>query len=406
MTDLTGSNNSAQLATALGGLGRNATADTASIFSIVDTVGTFERITRTGEVAGEDPADNFSFIPSDIGSVTITANTLAMGDYANYIVIAPVSGVTSIAGDIVGAWYGGAYTDGAGRFGSAVETSAEGTLGITSTFLPGNIDGSNLTASRDTGFSATWQLNGEPVVFQIFGFQLDGAEPASTATSLDVSEVNYTINITPEGAAQPVTTQEGIVVQNDPGVGQTHLGTDAIDTYVFGAPRATFSLDVLNTDQIIVSDTRVANVSDTLINIERIQFEDGFVAFDTDGNAGQMYRLYQAAFDRDPDVAGLGHWIDTFDRGVFDLTGVAQEFIDSQEFQTRFGTDQSLDDQGYLTLLYANVLDRTPDQPGFDFWSDQQANGISRADMLQYFSESPENYANVAAEIDMGIYYL
>ena len=60
----------------------------------------------------------------------------------------------------------------------------------------------------------------------------------------------------------------------------------------------------------------------------------------------------------------------------------------------------------FLTLLYANVLDRTPDDAGFAFWEQEQAQGLSRAEMLQYFSESDENFANVAAEIDAGIFYL
>jgi len=44
-----------------------------------------------------------------------------------------------------------------------------------------------------------------------------------------------------------------------------------------------------------VTDTAGADGTDTLINVERLQFSDAKVAIDTSGNAGQAYRLYQAA---------------------------------------------------------------------------------------------------------------
>ena len=34
------------------------------------------------------------------------------------------------------------------------------------------------------------------------------------------------------------------------------------------------------------------------------------LALDINGTAGQVYRLYQAAFDRKPDLVGLGYWIE------------------------------------------------------------------------------------------------
>lgn len=140
-------------------------------------------------------------------------------------------------------------------------------------------------------------------------------------------------------------------------------------------------------------------------DVERVTFNDSTLAFDVDGVAGQTYRLYEAAFDRDPDAEGLGFWIDNYDVGNVDLIQMAEFFMQSEEFTGLYGAEESLNDEAFLTLLYANVLDRTPDQAGFDFWSDAQANGVSRAEMLQYFSESVENYANVAGEISDGIWY-
>jgi hypothetical protein len=70
----------------------------------------------------------------------------------------------------------------------------------------------------------------------------------------------------------------------------------------------------------------------TLANVERLQFSDQTVALDIGGNAGESYRLYQAAFNRTPDKVGLGYWIDAMDHGN-SLMHVAGSFIDSAEFR-------------------------------------------------------------------------
>ena len=141
-------------------------------------------------------------------------------------------------------------------------------------------------------------------------------------------------------------------------------------------------------------------------NVERFSFSDGYLAFDTEGNAGQAYRLYQAAFDRTPDAEGLGYWIEEFDAGRVKLLEMAGYFMNSEEFALRYGTPNEVTDSAFLTLLYNNVLDRDPDQSGFEYWEQQQSNGMSRAEVIQYFSESVENIANVAGAIDDGIWYV
>lgn len=143
-----------------------------------------------------------------------------------------------------------------------------------------------------------------------------------------------------------------------------------------------------------------------LNDVERIAFEDGTLAFDDEGLAGQAYRLYQACFDRTPDVEGLGFWIKLLDSGAIDMNQAANFFLASEEFATVYGPPEELSDIHYLALLYANVLDRAPDLEGFSFWRGAQEEGITRADMLVFFSESVENVAQVAPAIDDGIWYV
>ena len=130
------------------------------------------------------------------------------------------------------------------------------------------------------------------------------------------------------------------------------------------------------------------------------------VDVDSDGIAGQAYRLYQASFDRTPDAEGLGFWIDALDKGEIDLKQAAEFFMLSEEFQAAYGSPEDVTDVLFLTLLYVNALDRRPDGDGFVYWREQQDQGVTRAEMMVYFSESAENIAQVAPAIDDGIWYL
>ena len=143
-------------------------------------------------------------------------------------------------------------------------------------------------------------------------------------------------------------------------------------------------------------------VDEWVTNVERLQFTNGIVALDINGDAGQAYRLYQAAFNRTPDVGGLGYQTNALDTGL-SLVQVASNFIASPEFQTTYG---NVDNTQFLTLLYRNVLHREPDSGGLQYHLDEMASGQSRALELVHFSESPENQANVIGAIQDGMFML
>ena len=142
---------------------------------------------------------------------------------------------------------------------------------------------------------------------------------------------------------------------------------------------------------------------DTLTDVERLGFANGSLALDIDGVAGQAYRIYQAAFDRAPDALGLGYWIAQMDQGA-GLSAVAAGFVASGEFEQRYGAFSS--DQQFVDLLYNNVLDRVPDPSGYDHWIESLRQGMSRAEVLAYFSESVENIAYVQDAIANGVVYI
>jgi len=142
---------------------------------------------------------------------------------------------------------------------------------------------------------------------------------------------------------------------------------------------------------------------DALSGIERLWFDDRMVALDVDGINGQVFRLYKAAFDRAPDLEGLGFWIDAADRGVA-VMHIARQFTTSTEFKNLYGDNVS--NETFLTALYSNVLDRQFDQDGYNFWLKALQTGTTREHVLVQFADSKENIGNVAALIADGFDYI
>jgi len=116
-----------------------------------------------------------------------------------------------------------------------------------------------------------------------------------------------------------------------------------------------------------------------------------------------VYRLYQAAFNRTPDVAGLGFWMDRMAKGE-SLHDVANAFIGSAEFTGLYGSQPR--DIDFIDELYHNALHRDGEAAGFLHWVQVLGSGVSRADVLISFSESAENQAAVIGQISKGIDYL
>ncbi|MGV6872556.1 DUF4214 domain-containing protein [Pseudochelatococcus sp. B33] len=183
--------------------------------------------------------------------------------------------------------------------------------------------------------------------------------------------------------------------------GRTSIyGGDGIDTAIFERARDDYKFNRT------VTPTSIEDHDETLMtwleDIERIQFSDGVLAVDVNGNAGQAFRLYQSAFDRAPDLDGLKYWIDVLDDGN-DLAFVADRFIDSQEFRIIYG--ESISNAAFVDALYQNVLGRGGDEGGITYWNEELNSGRqSRTDVLIGFSESEENIIGVADELINGIW--
>lgn len=178
-------------------------------------------------------------------------------------------------------------------------------------------------------------------------------------------------------------------------------GGAGIDTAVYAGNYANYTVTQTSTGYT-VTDRVSSEGTDTLTNIERLQFADRILALDVNGNAGKIYRLYQAAFNRTPDNSGLKYWINAFDSGV-SFRDIAASFEKSAEYQNLYGSNLSND--GLVNALYAYALHRAPDQVGHDYWVSQLNNGAtSRENLIMDFSESAENQAAVIGVIGGGIH--
>lgn len=188
------------------------------------------------------------------------------------------------------------------------------------------------------------------------------------------------------------------------GMVDTDPGTPAlvtVDGAVLTGPRSSYTISRSNGVLTIVDNTG-RDGTQTVRDPFRIDFTDITLAFDVDGNAGQAYRLYRAAFNRKPDSGGLGFWIRGLDGGL-SPESMARAFAGSPEFAGLYGAAPT--HAQVITALYRNVLHRAPDEGGAAFWLQNLANGMPLEQVLVAFSDSPENRRQVAAEIDLGIAY-
>lgn len=319
-------------------------------------------------------------VPADAQEFQV--NQMAVGDQAS-----PALAVLGNGG-VATAWVdtqdGGSTIEARVLAGSgAAGTGAGGSV----TPAPGTTTGggSTGTGAGDTGSSGSGSTGGST------GSGSTGSGGSGTGGGGSVT--------VPAPAPELVTGTGAANVFTSAGGSHAIDGGAGLDTVVYQASHAGVTITA-GTSGFTVSGN---GIQDALVNVERLQFSDASLALDINGTAGEAYRLYQAAFDRAPDLAGLGYWIKMLDNGA-SLNQVSQEFVGSQEFASRYGANAS--DSQFVQALYQNVLHRPAEPAGYDFWmASLEQYGATRADVLAHFSESLENQAQVVGSIQDGILF-
>jgi hypothetical protein len=171
------------------------------------------------------------------------------------------------------------------------------------------------------------------------------------------------------------------------------------DTVILSALRASQEISVGDDGPVI--ESRISSDVKYLESVESVHFLDGIEVFGTGTTVAQVERLYLAGLDRAGDPIGLGGWVGAIKDGTQSLEMVAAAVVASAEFAATYGT---LDNAEFVTLLYQNVLGRDPGSQELAAWTDQLAQGTSRAQLLIGFSESPEFIDLTSAHVQQGIW--
>ena len=106
---------------------------------------------------------------------------------------------------------------------------------------------------------------------------------------------------------------------------------------------------------------------------------------DREGVAAFVTRLYENILQRTPDNAGLNAWVDVLSSGKESGAKVAQGFVDSTEFKSR-----NMSDEEYIKIMYRTFLGREYDQGGLNAWMSVLDSGLSRMHVFKGFAESNE----------------
>ncbi|UOD51414.1 DUF4214 domain-containing protein [Orrella daihaiensis] len=111
------------------------------------------------------------------------------------------------------------------------------------------------------------------------------------------------------------------------------------------------------------------------------------VVTDDARNKDDAMRLYQTALDRSADQGGAQYWLDTIDAGLNTYFDTATYFLQSSEFQSKYGT---LDNEEFVNQMYQNAFNRNAEQEGLDYWLGVLNDGAQRAEVVAYIAGSTE----------------
>lgn len=273
----------------------------------------------------------------------------------------------------------------AGLFGGATNTGGEptvpgGSIGLGQTII-------NLTSALVGGTNGGTGTGGSP-----------SYNPGSPGAVIDGTNAPETIYGTAgNDTIRGFGGNDAIVAQGGNDIIDGGAGIDTIG--VSGTLR---QYNAATENGVFAIQNKTTGEIDFTSNVERIYFSDNQVlALDYNGDAGQAFRLYQAALDRAPDAHGLAVHVHNLDGGT-SLHDEALTFVNSVEFQHKYGAN--LTDQQYVTALYENTLNRAPDANGYAYWTGVLANhSEDRASVLVGFSESFENHQLTDHQLQNGI---
>ncbi len=132
--------------------------------------------------------------------------------------------------------------------------------------------------------------------------------------------------------------------------------------------------------------------------MERVEFTDGRIDFDTGSAAITVQRLYAGLLGRQAEVVGTSFFTPAVGPGR--SLAVAAQIAGSAEGQARLG---ALTNEAFVAQLYTGVLGRAGEAGGTAFWTGRLAAGDSRSEVASWFADDFEARSDATGIASRGV---
>ncbi len=148
------------------------------------------------------------------------------------------------------------------------------------------------------------------------------------------------------------------------------------------AGRLTNNGTVNNEGEILLTPDAVLDGSNPVVGSGDVIRQD---IWPTEGLEGFVTRLYRIVLGRDPEQAGYDDWCNRLRTQQETARQVVGGFIYSREFESK-----NVPDAEFVAILYRTLLNREPEQLGFDYWMNKLAAGAGRDAVFEGVANSQE----------------
>lgn len=179
-------------------------------------------------------------------------------------------------------------------------------------------------------------------------------------------------------------------------------GGAGVDTVILAGTRAQFGITHQADGSFSVRSLTDSSAVVTVKNVERLTFDNQTIALDVTPTSSRVAELYHLTLGRNPEEAGLGFHVGLSSQGTTSAQ-LALDFVNSNEFARLYGTPNNT---AFVTQLYQNAFGRTPDAAGLAFHVAQLAKtpgAAGLASVIADFVDSPEMAIKLAGVVDQGI---
>lgn len=179
-------------------------------------------------------------------------------------------------------------------------------------------------------------------------------------------------------------------------------GSDTVDggngfdqAFVRGA--ASDYVQTLNDDGTISLTNKATGEVTKLSGVEFLTFENGGVLLNVSSETGfAAASLFEVVLGRSSDASGQQFFSQ---QSGEELVASANAMLTSQEFTAKFGDVNQMSDQQFLDVIYQSAFERGGDVAGINFWLSKLAGGMSKGEVALNLAYSAEAQATFEASI-------